>query len=65
MEDGSYFRINNITLGYTLPKIIKELNKVRFYITAVNPFIFTNYSGYSPKVVGGDNANPLGTAESR
>ncbi|HOZ75363.1 MAG TPA: SusC/RagA family TonB-linked outer membrane protein [Flavobacterium sp.] len=62
VEDGSYFRINNITLGYTLPKIIKELNKVRFYITAVNPFIFTNYSGYSPEVVGGDNANPLGTA---
>jgi TonB-linked SusC/RagA family outer membrane protein len=62
VEDGSYFRINNITLGYTLPKMIKELNKVRFYITAVNPFIFTNYSGYSPEVVGGDNANPLGTA---
>ncbi|RZJ75741.1 MAG: SusC/RagA family TonB-linked outer membrane protein, partial [Flavobacterium sp.] len=62
IEDGSFLRINNITLGYTLPKVFDGLDKVRFYFTAVNPFIFTKYSGYSPEVVGGDSANPLGSA---
>lgn len=62
VESGDFLRINNITLGYTFPKMIEKLDKVRLYVTAVNPFIFTNYSGYSPEIVGGDNANPLGTA---
>jgi TonB-linked SusC/RagA family outer membrane protein len=62
IEDGSFLRINNITIGYTLPNILDRLEKIRVYITAVNPFLFTDYSGYSPEVVGGDNANPLGNA---
>ncbi len=42
--DGSYFKIRNITLGYSLPKnFIKRLSmeRFRFYATANNPFIFT------------------------
>jgi TonB-linked SusC/RagA family outer membrane protein len=62
VEDGSYLRINNITLGYTLPKLLDKLDKVRIYATAINPLLFTKYSGYSPEVTGGDNANPLGGA---
>ncbi|WP_284651982.1 SusC/RagA family TonB-linked outer membrane protein [Flavobacterium terrisoli] len=62
IEDGAYLRINNITLGYTVPKFYEKIDKIRVYVTAVNPFIFTKYSGYSPEVVGGDNANPLGGA---
>lgn len=62
VENGDFLRINNITLGYTFPKMFEKLDKVRLYLTAVNPFIFTNYSGYSPEIVGGDNANPLRTA---
>ncbi|MDN3677298.1 SusC/RagA family TonB-linked outer membrane protein [Flavobacterium paronense] len=62
VEDGSYFRINNITLGYTLPNFFEKIDKVRIYATAINPLLFTKYSGYSPEVVGGDNANPLGGA---
>lgn len=58
IEDGSFFRVNNITLGYTLPKMVKRVDKVRLYITAVNPFISTNYSGYSPELVGSDG-DPL------
>jgi hypothetical protein len=38
------------------------LNNIRFYFTATNPFVFTNFSGYSPEIVGNDNANPLGRA---
>lgn len=62
IEDGSFFRINNITIGYTLPKFYEKVQKIRVYITATNPFVFTKYSGFSPEVVGGDNANPLGNA---
>lgn len=62
IEDGSFFRINNITLGYTLPKFYEKIDKVRIYFTATNPFLFTKYTGYSPEVVGSDNANPLGSA---
>jgi TonB-linked SusC/RagA family outer membrane protein len=57
IEDGSYLRINNITLGYTLPALTKQVSKIRIYATAVNPFVFTKYSGYSPEVIG--NGDPL------
>ena len=46
-------RINNVTLGYTLPaKAIRALKmqKIRFYITANNLALFTRYSGYDPEV---------------
>ena len=55
-------RINNITIGYTLPKFFNQINKVRVYATAVNPFIITKFSGYSPEISGGDGGNPLGSA---
>ncbi|HEX8270819.1 MAG TPA: SusC/RagA family TonB-linked outer membrane protein [Flavobacterium sp.] len=60
LEDGAFFRINNITLGYTLPEVSKTIQKLRIYVTAINPFIFTEYSGYSPEVSG--NGDPLGGA---
>ena len=58
VEDGSFFRINNITLGYTLPKMIKSITSARIYVTATNPFMSTNYSGYSPEIAA--DGNPLG-----
>jgi TonB-dependent starch-binding outer membrane protein SusC len=53
IEDGSYLRINNVTLGYTLPK--KLLSKIRipsirFYGTVNNLATLTGYSGYDPDV---------------
>ena len=53
IEDGSFLRVNNITLGYTLP--VKALTKIRisklrFYATANNLAVFTSYSGYDPEV---------------
>lgn len=54
LEDGSYWRIRNISLGYTISGLEKTgLEKARLYITAVNPFTFTKYTGYDPEV-GGD-----------
>lgn len=62
VEDGAFLRINNITLGYTLPKMFDRLEKVRLYLTAINPFLFTEYSGYSPEVSGSDKGDPLRSA---
>ncbi len=62
VEDGDFLRINNITIGYTLPPLVDGLDKVRFYATAVNPFLFTKYTGFSPEVSGSNNGDPLGTA---
>ena len=53
IEDGSYVRVRNITLGYTLPTAISErarLSRARLYVTAQNPFTFTDYIGYNPEV---------------
>lgn len=62
VEKGDYLRINNITLGYTLPQVFKGVDKIRIYATAVNPFLFTKFSGFSPELSGTDNGDPLGTA---
>lgn len=53
MEDGSFLRVNNLTIGYSLPRnILKKLKieKLRVYGTAYNLYTFTNYSGYDPEV---------------
>jgi len=51
LEDGSYFRLKNIQIGYTLPEAIASkmsLSSARFYITANNLFTITDYSGFDP-----------------
>ena len=53
IEDGSYLRIKNISLGYTLPaKYASKLQveNFRIYMNIQNAFTFTNYSGYDPEV---------------
>lgn len=53
IEDGSYLRLKNITLGYTFPhKLTKKIfiNRLRAYATAQNLFCLTKYSGYDPEV---------------
>ncbi|MFT3980614.1 MAG: TonB-dependent receptor [Ferruginibacter sp.] len=53
IEDGSYLRINNVTLGYTLPKSVTKkirISSVRIYGTVNNLATITNYSGYDPDV---------------
>lgn len=62
VEDGSYLRINNITIGYTLPKFFNKIDKMRIYATAVNPFLFTKYTGFSPEISGSDGGDPTKTA---
>lgn len=53
VEDGSYLRIKNISLGYTFPKKwISKLNidNLRVYMNIQNAFTFTKYKGYDPEV---------------
>ncbi len=62
LEDGSYLRFKNITLGYSLDKkLIRKLGleKLRFYVTAQNPITITKYTGYDPEVGGGVTSRGL------
>ena len=56
LQDGSFLRINNATLGYTLPKKLTSkagISKLRLYVAVDNLITFTNYRGMEPEV-GGD-----------
>lgn len=53
VEDGSYLRIKNISLGYTFPMSLVNkvcLQAARIYCSIQNPFTFTRYEGYNPEV---------------
>ncbi len=53
IEDGSYIRIKNITLGYTFPKAVLKkvkIDNVRAYVNIQNLYTFTKYTGYDPEV---------------
>ena len=53
VEDGSFLRLKNIMLGYSLPKSLISrigINKLRFYVAADNLLTFTPYEGYDPEV---------------
>lgn len=56
LEDGSYYRIRNIQLGYSLPQTLLQkisVEKIRLYMSIENPLTFTKYSGNDPEI-GGD-----------
>ena len=53
IEDGSFLRCQDITIGYTLPKQLTNkwgMSRLRFYVSGSNLFIITGYSGYDPEV---------------
>ncbi|MGC3947558.1 MAG: TonB-dependent receptor [Chryseolinea sp.] len=49
IEDGSFIRLQNISLGYKLP-VPKFIRQARIYVSAQNLFIITDYSGFDPEV---------------
>jgi TonB-linked SusC/RagA family outer membrane protein len=56
IQDGSFVRLRNITLGYTLPQNITDaltISKLRLYVSAENLYTFTRYKGYDPEIGGG------------
>jgi len=53
VEDGSFLRLSTLTLGYTLPEKISrklKMKKLRFYASAYNVWLWTNYTGFDPEV---------------
>ena len=59
LESGDFFRINNITLGYTFNNSKSKIfKKIRAYTTAKNPLKFKRFSGFTPELPG----SPLGLA---
>lgn len=64
IEDGSFARLKNLTIGYTLPEpFIKRigLSKVRVYASGYNLLTWTKYSGFDPDVTSADNTVSQGT----
>jgi hypothetical protein len=66
IENGSFTRLKNITLGYTLPSSLLKntIAKARIYVSAQNLVTLTDYSGYDPEIgaytVVGANVSDLG-----
>lgn len=61
LQDGSFFRCTNITVGYSFSKI-KQWSKgiisnLRLYVATDNPFTITKYKGYNPEVDYNDGSN--------
>jgi hypothetical protein len=53
IEDGSYLRIQTISLGYTLPSTLTKkvkIERLKVYMNINNLYTFTNYSGYDPEI---------------
>ena len=53
VEDGSFLRLNTLTLGYSLPQTLLQkiwIQNLRFYATAYNVWVWTAYSGFDPEV---------------
>ena len=54
VESGSFFRINNLNIGYTIPADVVKRSRVftsfRVYVSGQNLFTFTKYSGFSPEI---------------
>ncbi|MFC0181846.1 SusC/RagA family TonB-linked outer membrane protein [Pseudarcicella hirudinis] len=63
LENGSYLRLDNATLGYSVKTNANSIKKLRFYVSATNLFVITGYRGIDPEInIGGltpgiDNRN--------
>lgn len=60
VESGDYFRIRNITLGYTFntaSMLGGRLSQFRLYASATNPVTFFKYNGYTPEISAGNATN--------
>ncbi len=57
VEDASFLRLDNISVGYNVPKFINEKLNLRVYATVQNVFTITKYSGLDPEIFGGIDNN--------
>ena len=61
VEDASYFRIQNIQLGYTVSKL-KGVSQIRIALTAQRPYTYFKYNGFTPEVSGSPIASGIDTS---
>ena len=62
IEDGSFLRLKNVQIGYTLPQSLLEnvgISQLRFYITGSNLATITDYTGLDPEIQPGNGNNAL------
>lgn len=62
VHNGSYARIKNIQLGYTLPSYLTQkifIQKLRFYVAAENLLTMTSYKGLDPELNGDERSNGI------
>ena len=52
IQNASFFRMDNITLGYTFQKLFNDKQTARVYFTVQNPFVITKYKGLDPEISG-------------
>ncbi|MDN5284831.1 MAG: hypothetical protein JWR38_1105 [Mucilaginibacter sp.] len=67
IENGSYLRLKNVTLGYTIPKFAAQaihVRSVRVYVSAQNLATITKYSGFDPELSTFNDGNSVTTAAS-
>lgn len=58
VEDGSYLRIRDLTLGYTIPrKLLRGIASINVFVSFENLYTFTKYTGYDPSIGGGIDQN--------
>jgi len=57
IQDGSFFRIDNISLGYSMDKPFKTNAHARVFLTVQNPLLLTNYKGLDPEIFAGIDNN--------
>lgn len=58
VEDGSYLRIRDLTLGYTIPRrVLRGVVGINVYVSFENLYTFTKYSGNDPSIGGGIDQN--------
>ncbi|MDE6310896.1 MAG: SusC/RagA family TonB-linked outer membrane protein [Muribaculaceae bacterium] len=58
LEKGDYFKLENVTLGYTVPLRSKLIDNLRVYLSAKNLFTITGYSGNDPSIVTSTGITP-------
>ncbi|SHK35198.1 TonB-linked outer membrane protein, SusC/RagA family [Reichenbachiella agariperforans] len=67
VEDGSYVRLKNVALGYTIPQSVLEkirVRSLRVYVSAQNLFTITNYSGLDPEAAYANEGEGTNNADS-
>lgn len=59
IENGSFLRVKNVSLGYSLPKsVIGKVSAINVFVSAQNLLTWTSYTGFDPEVTSGNNISP-------